>query len=168
MNIATALNAWSRTVLLVIRRTQQEGNGVYLLFLVHQGSCHQSHDLSRELLHLERICAGHTSHECGHSRRWEVILQGLGARRTENFTPCVMPKCWAEAADEDDGIGTNGGFGVRLKARKMAEEIVIQDTLGKLRSGYVDVNEERGDAHYGSPYRREGPWLSPSSRGSQG
>jgi hypothetical protein len=67
-----------------------------------------------------------------------------------------MPKCWDEAPYEDDRVGANGGLGIRLKARKMAEEIVVQDTLGKLDSEYIDVNETRRDAHDDPPYRKEG------------
>ena len=31
-----------------------------------------------------------------------------------------IPECWAESTNENDGVGVNEGFGIRLKARKMA------------------------------------------------
>jgi hypothetical protein len=44
-----------------------------------------------------------TSNKLAHAmRRQEAILQGLGARRIENFASCIIPDCWAEAADGDN------------------------------------------------------------------
>lgn len=65
----------------------------------------------------------------------ELVLHRLRERHDQHLAFRVVPEVGAETADEDAGVGADGGFGVRLETGEVAEEVVVEDALGELRGG---------------------------------
>jgi hypothetical protein len=90
------------------------------LFLVQQSS-------GCGLFHLKLVYTGHTCHESDHLCGQEVTLHCLSTGHTWNIISCGMPKYEAEEDNEDNRGSRDWSLGVRLKVRKIAEEIIVQD-----------------------------------------
>lgn len=63
---------------------------------------------------------------------YKLVFQRFRKRHDQHFAFRVVPKIRPEAADEDAGVGADGGFGVGLEAGEVSEEVVVEDALGEL------------------------------------
>lgn len=65
----------------------------------------------------------------------ELVLQRLCERHDEHFAFRVVSEIGTQAADEDAGVGADGGFGIGLEACEVPEEVIVEDALGELGGG---------------------------------
>lgn len=68
----------------------------------------------------------------------ERVPQRSRERGNEDFPARLEGEVLAQPAEEDAGIGPDAGLGVRLRLGEIAQEVVVQDTVGQLRRDEQD------------------------------
>mmetsp|Transcript_3639 Transcript_3639/g.4985 ORF Transcript_3639/g.4985 Transcript_3639/m.4985 type:complete len:242 (-) Transcript_3639:1370-2095(-) len=100
-------------------------------------------DLGGQLRQVQQLHTGRRGLEARQTAVQEGVLHGLAEGRTQHLLPDAVLESGGDAAQEDGGVGADGGLRVALQAHDAAHQLVLQLRLLQLVHDVHQTHQRR-------------------------